>query len=76
MSRSNWVFVGFLAIAGFFLLTEHRAHALGILPLLLLLACPLLHWFHRGGHGARSHGADDDADGGRTDHDMKKGEPS
>jgi hypothetical protein len=42
----------FLAIAGYFLWTEHRAHVLGALPWLLLLACPLLHLFmHRGGHG-------------------------
>lgn len=58
MSRSNWALLGFLAIAGFFLLTEHKAHALGILPFLLLLACPLLHRFHHGGHGARE-GNDD-----------------
>jgi hypothetical protein len=51
MNRSNWVLLGFLAIAGFFLLTEHRAHVLGVLPFLLLLACPLLHLFHHGGHG-------------------------
>ena len=41
----NWVFVGFLFVAGFFLLTEHRAHVLGVLPYLLLLACPLMHFF-------------------------------
>ena len=51
MSRSDWVLLGFLAIAGFFLLIEHRAHVLGVLPFLLLLACPLLHLFHHGGHG-------------------------
>lgn len=50
MQRSTWVLLGFLAIAGFFLLTEHRAHLLGILPFLLLLACPLMHLFHHGGH--------------------------
>jgi hypothetical protein len=55
-ARSNWVLVGFLAIAGFFLLTEHRAHLLGILPFLLLLACPLMHLFHHSGHGG--HGYD------------------
>lgn len=44
----RWVFAGFLLVAGFFLLTEHRAHALGALPYLLLLACPLMHFF---GHG-------------------------
>ena len=43
--------LAFLAIAGFFLITEHRAHLLGALPFLLLLACPLLHVFMHGGHG-------------------------
>ena len=51
MSRSGWAWLGFFAIAGFFLLAEHRAHLLGLLPFLLLLACPLLHLFHHGGHG-------------------------
>lgn len=49
-SRSGLVLIGFLAIGAFFLLTEHRAHLLGILPFLLLLLCPLLHMFH--GHGS------------------------
>lgn len=52
-SRSGLVLIGFLAIAGFFLFTEHRAHLLGILPFLLLLLCPLLHMFH-GGHGGHA----------------------
>ncbi len=43
--------LAFLAIAGFFLWTEHRAHLLGALPWLLLLACPLLHFFMHRGHG-------------------------
>ena len=51
-SRSGLVLIGFLAIAGFFLFTEHRAHLLGYWPFLLLLLCPLLHMFHgeHGGH--------------------------
>ena len=49
-----WVLLAFLGIAAFFVVTEHRAHVLGVLPYLLLLACPLLHLFH-GGH-ARGHG--------------------
>lgn len=55
-STGRWALVGFLLIAAFFLLTEHRAHFLGILPWLLLLACPFLHFLHRGhgGHG-RTH---------------------
>lgn len=50
-SNARWVLLGFLAIAGFFLLTEHRAHVLGFLPFLLLLACPLMHIFMHRGHG-------------------------
>lgn len=42
---------GFLLIAAFFLSTEHRAHLFGVLPFLLILACPLLHVFMHGGHG-------------------------
>ena len=42
------------AIAAYFLLSEHRAHFIGALPLLLLLACPLMHVFMHNGHG--SHG--------------------
>jgi len=50
-ARINWVLIGFLAIAAFFLFSEHRAHTLGILPYLLLLACPLMHIFMHRGHG-------------------------
>ena len=50
-----WILWGFVAIAAFFLLTEHRAHAFQALPYLLLLACPLLHVFHRRGHGHGGH---------------------
>jgi hypothetical protein len=53
--RGNWVFLGFAAIALFFLWTEHRAHLLGVLPYLLVLACPLMHLFHHG-HGHGHHG--------------------
>lgn len=55
--RSNWVFIGFLAIGGFFLIAEHRAHLFSYLPFLIFLACPLMHLFHHGGHGGHgSHG--------------------
>ena len=53
---SRWVFFGFVGIALFFLITEHRAHLFGVLPFLLLAACPLLHLFHHGGH---KHGGGD-----------------
>jgi hypothetical protein len=58
---SPWlVLLGFLAIAAFFLLTEHRAHVFGVVPYLLLLACPLMHFFMHRGHGRHdSHRGDD-----------------
>ena len=56
----------FLVIAAFFLWTEHRAHLLGALPYLILLACPFIHLFmhrHHGTHGSvgphRDHGTAD-----------------
>lgn len=55
-ARGKIVLVVFLAVAAFFLLTEHRAHLFGFLPYLLLLACPLMHLFHHGGHGGHQHG--------------------
>ncbi|MGE5652163.1 MAG: DUF2933 domain-containing protein [Bacillota bacterium] len=57
--RWKWVLIGFLLVVAFFLWTEHRAHLFGILPYLLLLACPLMHLFHHGhGHGRHRDGAD------------------
>jgi len=57
--RGTIVLVGFLLIGGFFLTTEHAAHVLGVLPYLLLLACPLMHLFMHHGHGAHQHGRED-----------------
>lgn len=44
------------AIATYFLVSEHRAHFIGALPFLLLLACPLMHVFMHNGHGAHGGG--------------------
>jgi Protein of unknown function (DUF2933) len=52
-SRRSLVLIAFLAIVGFLLFTEQRAHLFGILPYLLLLACPLMHMFMHGSHGKR-----------------------
>ncbi len=39
-------------IGAFYLLREHWGHVAGSWPYLLLLACPVMHLFHRhGGHG-------------------------
>jgi hypothetical protein len=50
------VLLVYLAIAAFFLVTEHRAHAFGHLPFLLLLLCPLLYLLLHGWRGSRHNG--------------------
>lgn len=51
-TRTILTALGFLGIVAFLLTTEHRAHLFGLLPFLLLLACPFLHLFMHGGHSA------------------------
>ena len=57
-SRTGLVLIAFLAIATFYLVTEHTAHFFGVLPFGLLLLCPILHMFMHGGHGG--HGGQND----------------
>lgn len=60
-SRAGFAMLGFLVIIGVLLFTEHRAHALGILVWLPLLACPLMHVFMHHGHGGHGgHGGSHD----------------
>lgn len=61
----GWAFLGFAAIAAYFLLTEHTAHVFGVLPWLLILACPLMHFFMHRGHGG--HGGHGPGDAGESD---------
>ena len=61
-SRAELVFIGFAIIAGALLFTEHRAHVLGVLIWLPLLACPFMHMFMHhghGGHGGRGQPSDE-----------------
>jgi hypothetical protein len=54
MAKRVWVLLAasLILVGAFYVLREHWAHALGLSPYLLLLACPLLHLFHgHGGHG-------------------------
>lgn len=56
------------AVAGFYLVTEHQAHLYGLLPYLLLLACPLMHLLMHRGHGhGHGPGRDHAASGGSRD---------
>jgi hypothetical protein len=79
-ARGRTALIGFSIIAALFLIYEHTMHVLGILPYLLLLACPLMHLFmhhghHRGGHqqghgvGQGSPGAGSNSDGAPDDTD-------
>lgn len=63
------------AIAAYILLTEHRAHVLGALPYLLLLACPLMHIFMHHGHGHHHGDHRPGAGPGKPDQ-PNQGEPS
>jgi hypothetical protein len=58
-ARIAMVFAGFVAIAGALLFTEHRAHVLGLLVWLPVLACLLMHVFMHGGHHGRHKGGND-----------------
>ncbi|TRZ99044.1 MAG: DUF2933 domain-containing protein [Rhodocyclaceae bacterium] len=49
----GWLVLG--AAAAYFLLTEHLAHSVAVLPYLLLAACPLMHLFMHHGHGGHGH---------------------
>jgi Protein of unknown function (DUF2933) len=48
----------FLGIIAFFLITEHWAHIIPVLPWLFLMLCPLMHLFMHGGHSGHSGSSD------------------
>lgn len=50
-SKSGFALVVFLAIAAFFLVAEHTAHVLGVLPYGLVTLCLVMHLFMHGRHG-------------------------
>lgn len=58
-------------LLAYYLLTRHWAHLRDALPWLIALACPLMHLFMHGGHGAHggqaSQPADKDAGAGDSE---------
>jgi hypothetical protein len=72
-ARGILLLLAAVAVAAY-LVIWHGAHLAAALPILLLLACPLLHLFMHGGHGGHGghgqHGSAADAtpkqDGERT----------
>ena len=63
LRRGRWIFWIFAIVAAWFLITEHRAHVLGALPYLILLACPAMHLFMHHGHGHGGQSGHDDREG-------------
>jgi hypothetical protein len=55
-SPTGLTLLGFIIIAGAYLVAEHGAHLWGLLVWLPLFACPLMHFFMHGRHGHGGHG--------------------
>ncbi len=67
-SKSGLAMLGFLAVGGYFLWTEHQAHTIAALPWLLIGGCLVMHLFMHGGHGGNGgHGGGADDGSGDDD---------
>jgi hypothetical protein len=51
-----WLTWTVAAIGVVLLVVDHWAHVLGILPYLVILACPVMHFVMHRGHGHGGHG--------------------
>ena len=74
-SRPGLVLLGFLAVGGYFLWTEHQAHVIAALPWILIGGCLVMHLFMHGAHGGHGHhgnGAQSGDGNGRTDDDGRR----
>lgn len=49
-SRTGIATLVAVSVLGFLIYEGHGTHLLGLLPYLLILACPLMHIFMHGGH--------------------------
>ena len=70
-SRTGVATLVAVSVLGFLIYEGHGAHLLGLLPYLLILACPLMHIFMHGGHqhGGGSNRNDND---NKSDNENKK----
>lgn len=64
-SRTGIATIVAVSVLGFLVYEGHGAHLLGLLPYLLILACPLMHIFMHGGHGGHGHHHTDEEDAPR-----------
>lgn len=63
-----------IAFVTYFLLMEHREHFFAALPYIILLLCPLLHFFMHGKHGHGGHGNNNDESSMKKHEHHKKGD--
>lgn len=74
-SRTGLVLLASLAIAGFFVVLEHRVHLSGFLPYALVALFLVLHMFMHAGHGGHGgHGGHSNNSGGEEQGGGKEGE--
>lgn len=71
MDRKTNIFVkmlvgAILSAAAFWILENHWQHALGLLPYVLFLTCPLMHLFMHHGHGGHHGHSHDDRPAGSS----------
>lgn len=59
-SRTGIATIVAVSILGFLVYQGHGAHLLGVVPYLLILACPLMHIFMHGRHNNKN--SDDEGD--------------
>lgn len=55
----NWLIVGLVLVAAYFVIGEHWVHVAPYFPFLIFLACPLMHLFMHHGHGHHHDSAGD-----------------
>ena len=75
-TKPRGIFLLAAAVAiGAYLVIWHGAHVAVALPILVLLACPFMHFFMHGGHGHhQGHGDDSDKPSASAPRSMNKGE--
>lgn len=73
MTPQGLVALLFISFPIYFLFVEHREHLFQFLPYLILLLCPLMHFFMHGGHG-HHHSTDHDGSHDSFKEETKKNE--